>query len=198
MYDKAGRVLRIETVINDPKEFFVHRPRLKNDGRKEVGWFEMSKGVANLYRYAQVSQRANDRYLEALRLSTTWVSARGNWTRDVCWYLFKGGDVAACSRFRRRSGPVSSRAAGEHAVRGFRNGEVAERLYGPRPKDPVERRRRSGRVSRKISLLRAHGLVAKYPALAALPGHAAGQRFMSTAIHVCAKLFAEEFGRQAY
>ena len=34
MYDKAGRVLRIETVINDPKEFFVHRPRLKNDGRE--------------------------------------------------------------------------------------------------------------------------------------------------------------------
>ena len=32
MYDKAGRVLRIETVINDPREFFVHRPRLKNDG----------------------------------------------------------------------------------------------------------------------------------------------------------------------
>ena len=32
MYDKSGRVLRIETVINDPKEFFVHRPRLKNDG----------------------------------------------------------------------------------------------------------------------------------------------------------------------
>ena len=26
----------------------------------------MSKGVANLYRYAQVSQRANERYLEAL------------------------------------------------------------------------------------------------------------------------------------
>ena len=27
MYDKAGAVLRIETVINDPTEFFVHRPR---------------------------------------------------------------------------------------------------------------------------------------------------------------------------
>ena len=29
---RPGRVLRIETVINDPKEFFVHRPRLKKDG----------------------------------------------------------------------------------------------------------------------------------------------------------------------
>ena len=38
MYDKGGRVLRIETVINEPKEFFVHRPRPKNDGgRRSVG-----------------------------------------------------------------------------------------------------------------------------------------------------------------
>ena len=66
MYDKAGAVLRIETVINDPSEFFVHRPRLKKDGTKVVGWFPMSKGVANLYRYAQVGQQANERYLEAL------------------------------------------------------------------------------------------------------------------------------------
>src|SRR5262249_9426600 len=66
MYDKDGRVLRIETVINDPKEFFVHRGRDKQDGTQEVGWFPMSKGVANLYQYAEVGQQANARYLEAL------------------------------------------------------------------------------------------------------------------------------------
>ena len=42
-------------MINDPKEFFVHRPRLKNDGSKVVGWFEMNKGVANMYRYARLA-----------------------------------------------------------------------------------------------------------------------------------------------
>ena len=84
---------------------------------------------------------------------------------------------------------------GEHAVRGFRNGEVAERLYGPRPKDPAERRRRSGRVSRRISLLRAHGLVAKYPRSRRYRVTRAGQRLMSTAIHVSAKLFTREFGQ---
>ncbi len=66
MYDKGGTGLRIETVINNPGEFFAHRARRKQDGTEEVGWFPMSKGVANLYRYAQVGQRANDRYLEAL------------------------------------------------------------------------------------------------------------------------------------
>ena len=112
MYDKAGRVLRIETVINDPKEFFVHRPRLKNDGRKEVGWFEMSKGVANLYRYAQVSQRANDRYLEAL----TVVNDLGVGQRELelkCAGIFSRAETSRlAAAFARRSGPVSSRAAG--------------------------------------------------------------------------------------
>src|SRR5262249_48133633 len=59
MYDKDGTVLRIETVINDPHEFKIHRCRHKQDGTQEVGWFPMSKGVANLYRYAQVGQQAN-------------------------------------------------------------------------------------------------------------------------------------------
>ena len=84
---------------------------------------------------------------------------------------------------------------GEHAVRGFRNGELAERLYGSRPKDKVERLRRSGRASRRISLLRAHGLVAKYPRSRRYRVTRAGQRFMSTIIDVRTKLFAQEFGR---
>jgi hypothetical protein len=196
MYDKAGRVLRIETVINNPKEFFVHRPRLKNDGTQDVGWFAMSKGVANLYRYAQVSQRANERYLEALAV----VNDLGVGQRELDW---RCAPVSFQGRRRRGLQPLSrddqalfqAVLRGEHAVRGFRNGEVAERLYGARPKDPRERRRRAGQVSRRISLLRAHGLVAKYPRSRRYRVTCAGQRFMSTAIHVRAKLFARELGR---
>jgi hypothetical protein len=196
MYDKAGRVLRIETVITDPGEFFVHRERLKNDGRKEVGWFTMSKGVANLYRYAQVSQRANERYLEALAV----VNDLGVGQRELDW---RCAPVSFQGRRRRGLQPLSrddqalfqAVLRGEHTVRGFRNGEVAERLYGPRLKDPSEQRRRSGRVSRRISLLRAHGLVAKYPRSRRYRVTRAGQRFMSTAIHVRAKLFPRELGQ---
>jgi hypothetical protein len=196
MYDKAGRVLRIETVINDPKEFFVHRPQLKKDGREKVCWCPMSKGVANLYRYSQVSQRANERYLEALSV----VNDPGVSQRELDW---RCAPVTFQGRKRRGLQPLSRddqalfRAVlrGEYAVRGFRNGEVAERLYGPRPKDPVERRRRSGRVSRRISLLRAHGLVAKFPRSRRYRVTQAGQRFMCTALHVRTKLFPRELGR---
>ena len=190
MYDKAGTVLRIETVINDPREFFVHRPRHKQDGTTEVGWFPMSKGVAHLYRYAHVGQRANARYLEALAVVNDLGVGQRELERRCAPVAFQG-------RMRRGLQPLGRddqalfRAAlrGEHAVRGFRNGELAERLSGPRPGDRNERGRRCARVSRRISLLRAHGLVAKVPRSRRYHVTPSGQRFMSTAIHVHAKLF---------
>ena len=37
MYDKFGRILRIETVINSPKEFGVDRTQTHRDGTSSVG-----------------------------------------------------------------------------------------------------------------------------------------------------------------
>ena len=194
MYDKDGSVLRIETVINNPKEFFVHRPRHKQDGTEAVGWFPMSKGVANLYRYAQVGKSANDRYLEALEVVNDLGVGQRELDRRCAPVTFQG-------RVRRGLQPLGSDdqalfqavLRGEHAVRGFRNGELAERMFGSKPKDSVERRRRCGRVSRRISLLRAHGLVAKVPRSRRYRVTSSGQRFMSTAIQIRAKLFAKEY-----
>ena len=65
MYDKYALVLRIETVINNPREFRVRRLRTR-EGRREMVWCPMNKGVINLYRYREVSLASNERYLEAL------------------------------------------------------------------------------------------------------------------------------------
>ncbi len=81
---------------------------------------------------------------------------------------------------------------GEYALRGFRNGELAQVLFGPRPDDPGERRRQCGQVSRRISLLRAHGFVAKFPRSRRYRVTERGQRFMSTAIHLRTELFPKE------
>jgi hypothetical protein len=58
MDDKFGRVLRIETVINDPREFRVRRLRTR-EGRREMVWCPMNKGVINLYRYREVALASN-------------------------------------------------------------------------------------------------------------------------------------------
>src|SRR5262245_30931203 len=52
---------------------------------------------------------------------------------------------------------------GEHLITGFRNRDVRGFLYGERSKDAAVHRRQSGRVSRLLVLLRAHGLIQKIP-----------------------------------
>lgn len=193
MYDKDGRVLRIETVINDPKEFFVHRGRDKHDGTQEVGGFPMSKGVANLYRYAQVGQQANARYLEALAVVDDLGVGQRELDRRCAPVYYQGRNRRALQPLGRADQALfQATLRGAYALRGFRNGELAKQLYGAKPDDPVERRRQCGRVRRRISLLRAHGLVAKVPRCRRYRVTTRGQRFMSTAIHVRAKLFPAE------
>jgi hypothetical protein len=163
MYDKYGCVLRIETVINQPYEFRVRR-RGRRHGEEVTGWFPMSKGVANSYRYAEVARRANLRYLQAL-------SAVDD---PACAYRLLDGlcepIVRRQKRFRglnplRRTevNLFASVLRGEHFIHGFRNRDVALGIGQNRPADTKQRKRQSACVSRKLQLLRAHGLIAKIP-----------------------------------
>jgi hypothetical protein len=65
VYDKVS-VLRVETTINNPREFRVLRIFTDEQGRRERRWCEMGKGVANVWRYYQVGIASNHRYLDAL------------------------------------------------------------------------------------------------------------------------------------
>jgi hypothetical protein len=53
-------------------------------------------------------------------------------------------------------------ARGEHQINGFVNKQLRETLYGE-SNDPVERKKQSGQATRRIRLLRAHGLIRKIP-----------------------------------
>jgi hypothetical protein len=66
MYDKAGCVLRIETTLGNVSDFKVLRPTNDTDPDAKLTWNKMRKGVADLHRRAELSQRSNDRYLDAL------------------------------------------------------------------------------------------------------------------------------------
>jgi hypothetical protein len=153
----------------------------------------MSKGVANLYRYAEVGQQANARYLEALAVVNDLGAGQSELDRRTAPVPYQGRRRRGLQPLGRDDQALFAGVLrGEYAVRGFRNGELAEALYGPQPKDLGERRRRCGRVSRRIGLLRAHGLVAKFPRSRRYRVTQSGQRFMSAAIHLRAKLFPEK------
>src|SRR5262249_8415223 len=67
LYDKEGSVLRLEMTIVRVEEFRVYGPNLKG----ELSWQSLRRGVADLWRRAQVSEAANGRYLEALASVTS-------------------------------------------------------------------------------------------------------------------------------
>jgi len=68
-YDKAytaeHAVLRAETTVNRVADFQVFRPK-EGGPEDELAWRKLRRGVADLHRRAQVSQAANERYLDAL------------------------------------------------------------------------------------------------------------------------------------
>lgn len=66
MYDKAqGRVLRVETTVNDPSDFKVFRTK-ENEPEGDKDWRVLHAGVADAHRRVEVSQAANEQYLEKL------------------------------------------------------------------------------------------------------------------------------------
>lgn len=162
MYDKFGCVLRIETVINNPREFKVRRRGMRQ-GEVVLGWFPMAKGVVHMPRYREVCLAANRRYLEALSKVSCSDDSPARMRRV-------GQRVRAGNRSYRALNPVnqedvkllSAVMRGEHAIQGFRNSDIRVQLYSEES-DRTEQRRQSQRVGRLLKLLHAHQLIAKIP-----------------------------------
>ena len=164
MYDKGGSVIRVETTISNPTDFKVLRPhRDEPDGKLE--WLPMRKGVADLHRRAQVSQRGNDHYLDALSVvddSTMLSTLLDNVAKPATWRdkrvrALRTGDPDDVSL-------LAAVSHGEFAIAGFRNRDI-RRLLRPEiaEADVANVRRAAARVGRQLRMLRAHGIIMKIP-----------------------------------
>ena len=164
MYDKFGQILRVETTINEVRSLKVFR-RKEGEPQSRRQWLRLRKAVADMPRRAALSNSANGRYLEAL--STV---APETPLRRVADKLCRPVQDEH-GRRRRALNPLSPEdgeqlsavVRGEHALTGFRNRDLRVVLYG-NTTDKPERRRQAGRVTRKLSLLRVHGLIRRLPA----------------------------------
>lgn len=161
-YDKEGRVLRIETTINNARGFKVYRPR-EGDEKGKRDWRPMRKGIADLHRRAQVSQAANDRYagaLAAVEIKRRLGEAGARICSPVRW---KGSRFRALRPFSPEDHALlATVACGEFAINGLRNRDLLAKLH-PGDHTPSEKRRLSSRMTRRLRLLRAHGIIKKVP-----------------------------------
>jgi hypothetical protein len=155
MYDKQGSVLRIETTINNPRRFKVHRSGITR-GKRVKKWLPMRKGIADIRRRVELSRAANGRYLDAL-------SVVGLETPSFRLLDRVNQTVKKLKRRYRALRPISLDDAtlfqailhGEHSLQGFRNRDLRKTLADS------DSRKGSARVSRLLALLRAHKLIYK-------------------------------------
>lgn len=159
-YDKQGWVLRVETTIVRPEEFKTYR-RPEGRPKEAKRWLPLRRGVADMKRRAQISHRANERYLQALA-SASGTIPLFQWVQNCCKPIKRAG---------RRYRPLNPWAPqdrkllelinqGEFALNGFRNRDIRQAYFTSRCTDQ-ERKRRMGLIGRRLQLLRAHGLIAK-------------------------------------
>jgi hypothetical protein len=163
MYDKQQSVLRVETTVNDPQDMKVLRPR-EGHPLEAKTWQRLRKGVSDLYRRAEVSQKANERYLDALA-AVNHDQPLGESVRDLCQPThWKGRRVRALQPLN----PDDSRLLaavnrGEFAINGFRNRDLRPLLFGTQAATPADVKRQSARITRQLRMLRAHHLIRKVP-----------------------------------
>jgi hypothetical protein len=163
MYDKQASVLRVETVINDPHDMKVYRTK-EGDESGAKSWQRLRKGVADVHRRAEISQTANERYLEALA-SVDDSRSLAELAEAVCQPVTWQGKRA------RALNPLAAQDArllevvnrGEFTINGFRNRDLRSLLFTTPTTNETEQRRQSAAITRKLRLLRAHGLIHKVP-----------------------------------
>jgi hypothetical protein len=200
MYDKAGLVLRVETVINNPEVFKV-RKKVQRHDKSRVEWVPMRKGVAYLFRYQQVAMQANSRYLEALATVDDPTKAK----RDLDRMTTRKKDAAGrtCSGFnplaRREAELFRSIRDGDHCRRGFANRDIRQRLastphWQQCANDP---QKASSKISRILRRFRAHGLIAQIPRTRRWRVTLYGRRVMGTALYLRNHDFSRAYSQVA-
>jgi hypothetical protein len=172
LYDKAATaqraVLRAETTLNQVAEFKVYRAK-EGGPAEEKAWRPLRKSVADLHRRAEVSQAANERYLNALASADDRTLLGEPLQRVTVPTTWQGKRVRALQPFAPADmALLQAVSRGEFSVNGLPGAlwawDLRPLLYGPEDRlAPEEVRRRAGRVTRQLRLLRAHGVLRKVP-----------------------------------
>jgi len=157
LYDK-GSVLRSEMTINKPEDFRVWRGSELNPQAKK--WRTLRRSVVDVGRRAEVSRAATHRHLEALAA----VHIRTPLAQEAAQFCKAkrrdGRSYRALQPFGKDAPLLQAVNRLEFATSGCANRDIRQ-LLDTSEVSSKEQRRQSAAIGRKLSLLRAHGLIRK-------------------------------------
>jgi len=158
-YNKAGSVLRVETTINQPKDFKVFRPVGDTD---EFKWQPMRKSVVDISRRAQISRGVNERQLDALANACT----EEKFSKIINPFLApiknNGVRTRGIDPLYKDFTILNALGNGYQNINGFRNRDLRKALFS-NLKNKEEIKKHSAKISRHLRLLRSHGIIKKVP-----------------------------------
>ena len=165
-YDKAfttaGNVLRFEATTANVSQWKAYRPK-EGDPDGKRAWRPMRRGIADLHRLTEVSERATERYMNALAQvdeSCTVLELVEQLNQRKLWHWHW---VRGLLPFGKDHALLRAINHGEFLLHGVRNRDLRKLQFASGEVSEQERRRRAARVSRQLRMLRAHGLIQKLP-----------------------------------
>ena len=193
MYDKCS-VLRVETTINNPREFKVFGTVQHRDGTESDQWKPMGKSISNLYRYAEVSKAANQRFLDAMVDIVPVKSTLEEIGKISSSKTVAGRTVTAFNVWNPETVVLMETICdGRFLIKGFRNKDIACVIF-PNIKDA---KKLSSKVSRILKKLRQHGLIKKVPRSRRYHVTSKGRNIMGTLIEIRHTVFPDIFSKSA-
>lgn len=150
MYDKFGRVLRIETTTNDVSFFKHHRTVEHRDGSKEFKLAPLKKSIYSLGDLRRLLAASNRRYLEFISSIEDPTIATKNLEKITQPKRDAGRNHKGFNFFSADDRDILlALMRGEHVISGFRHADLRRQLS----------RLSSNQISRHIKRLRVHGLI---------------------------------------
>ena len=156
MYDK-GYSVRIETTINDPREFKVLKDIEKIINHKEIvtekKWLPMGKSIANLYRYSEVCKAINMRYINSLPIPVEIEKVSNR--KEVKGRIYTGFNLFNKDDIRL----FNILADASLIVNGFNNKILRSRYF--KDEEDFNSKKIRNKTTRLIDKLRKHGIIKK-------------------------------------
>ena len=148
----------------------------------------MGKSISNLYRYAEISKAANQRFLNSFR-NVIPVKSIEKEINSICekkvdrGRTYTGYNVWSPETFQL----FEAISDGKYLIRGFTNQEIRRSICRGNPDTAKER----GRMSRSLAKLRIHGLIRKIPRSRRYLVSDKGRRVMGALIETKRKIYPE-------
>ena len=156
-------VLRIETTINDPSKFKVHRHKQGQPTSEPKTRLPLRKGVADIPLRAKVSQEANERFMKDLATLHDNTPVH-QLLEDVTRPRKKAGKrIRALDPTGKDRELLQAISDPAFRISGLTNKNLRQGLQGKQWAKGRTDKQLSARISRHLSLLRDHGIIKKLP-----------------------------------